>query len=283
MKELTLEDFERFVRNRPLPDTPGFYKLWRLRSGATGYTRHDIDYHDAVDNETVKGSVWRFPVRPSCDMEYEYHPTFEDAYRSMTTPSRIDNEIVCCGSGPEHIIGYRICRLGFGPHGTRDFYIEYSNYDGMFREYDRSSCSSYHWNTPGIYGKYLGRFPEQIAFRQGDIVETCMSRFEDGGMEYSALGVVVGIPWTVEEVWERIRDDVNSLDCNNRLEAYFEAPDHGGVDVEEYFILYGPVNESLTYATFRHPSEVRPPSFDVPAEAVETLRRYYDRYMETLL
>lgn len=280
MKKVTLEDYQRFVLNRPTPDTPGFYKLWRLKCKDTGYIRTEIEYQD--DEKVTVGAMWRFPISPLSEMEYEYHPTFEAAFDSMSLPSRIDDKIVYQDSTVNYVFGYRIHRLGYGPHGTRDFYIEYRHYDRFRKEYDRASCSSYHWNTPGIFGKYLGRIPEQMPFKIGDFVEIGVSRFEDKGKEYSVLGVVIGIPKTEEEVWECISEDVNSLNSEKPIETYFETPDQLGVDDEEYFILYGPANNSLNYAAFRHLSEVRPPTFEIPQEAKETLITYFNEYMASI-
>lgn len=158
--------------------------------------------------------------------------------------------------------GYQISRLGFGPHGTRDFYIQYWMYDSEQKELDRSSCSSYHWNMPGVYGKFLGRLPEDIRFREGDIVEISISRGKDVGKCCSTLGVIIGTPLTVREQWEQAKDGINRLAEEgepNPIEKYFEAPDCRGVDIEEYFILYGPYEEPMMYAAFQHPQEVRPP------------------------
>lgn len=276
--KITFKDYEYFVRNKPVPETPGFYKLWRLKCLDTEYIRHEVEYQDDSGGKAI-GAMWRFPIQPLNEMEFEYYPTFEDAYESMRQPSKIDSEIVYRDPKINYIFGYWISRLGFGPHGTKDFFIDYWHYDRLGKEYDRASCSSYHWNTPGIYGKYLGRLPEQIPFKNGDLVEIDVS---DRGNEYSVLGVVIGIPRTIEEVWNTICDDVNKLNCDNPIETYFDAPDKSGVDDEEYFILYGPYEDLMRFSTFRHPSEVRPPSFDIPEEAKKTLGKYYENYLASI-
>ena len=282
-RQVTYEDYEAFVRNRPQPDTPGFYKLWRLKCDATGYERHETEGESLNEKIPYKGYLWRFPIVAWRYEEFVYYPTFEEAYKAMTEYDDVDNSIVY--SSPKHTFGYQISRLGFGPHGTRDFYIQYWKYDSNQVEYDRSSCSSYHFNMPGIYGKYLGRFPENIRFQEGDIVEISVSRFEDAGKCYSTLGVVIGTPRTVRQKWEWDKAGINELAKKgepNPIEKYFENPDSWGVDIEEYFILYGPYEESMMYASFRHPQDVRPPSFDVPEEAKETLMKYYNEYLESL-
>lgn len=271
--KITFKDYDHFVRNKPVPETPSFYKLWRLKCEDSEYTRHEVEYQDNSKNKAI-GTIWRFPIQPLSKMEFEYHPTFEDAYESMRQPSQVDSWIY--DDRIKNIFGYQISRLGFGPLGTRDFYIDYWNYDRFGKEYNRASCSSYHWNTRGIHGKYLGRLPEQIPFKEGDLVECGLS---DRAEVYSMLGIVIGIPRTVEEVWNEISDDVNRLNCDNPLETYFEAPDMAGDDRDEYFILYGPYEDSMKFAEFYHPLQVRPPSFEIPEEAKEALRKYYDDYL----
>lgn len=272
-KRLTYEDFDRFVRNRPQPDTPGFYKLWRLQCNAIGYERHEVKSLNMNNEEPIKGYMWRFPIKPFEEMEFEYYPNFEEAYASMMTRDRIDD----CESNIT--FGYQISRLGFGSLSTRDYYVRYWMYDSDRKEYDRSSCSSYHWNQPGIYGKFLGRLPEEMHFKEGDIVEISTSRAEDKGKWYSTLGVVIGTPRSVKEIWNHLEDELNHhVASGNTIESYFDEPDHDGVDGEEYFILTGPYDEFERYTTFRHPIEVRPPSFLVPDEARDELLKYFKDY-----
>lgn len=276
-KKVTYEDFERFVRNRPQPDTSGFYKLWRLRCNAIGYECHDVNSISLNNEEPIKGYMWRYPIRPFEEMDFEYYPTFEEAHTSMMARDHIED---CEFNRP---FAYQISRLGYGPLGTRDFYVQYWSYDSHRQVYDRSSCSSYHWNQPGVYGKFLGRFPEEIYFKEGDIVEISTSRAEDKGEWHSTLGVVIGMPRSVKEVWNCIETALNQhVAGDNTIESYFDKPDHDGADGEEYFILTGPYDESERYATFRHPIEVRPPAFPVPDEAKETLRKYYEDYLASI-
>lgn len=273
------KDFEEFVRNRPQPDIPGFYKLWRFQCAAVGYACYEVKGVSLNKEASFKGYMWRFPIRPLNEMEYEYYPTFEEAYASMMERDGLNDSGPTPDPKPTYTFCYQITRLGFGPLGRRDFYLQYWQYDANRREFDRSSCSSYHWGQPGIYGKFLGRLPNQIPFKEGDIVEIGVSRFEDKGKWYSTLGVVIGVPRSVIEVWDGIKDDlIDHVSKGNTIESYFQEPDHDGVDSEEYFILYGPCEESMRYTTFRHPIEVRPPSFPVPEEARAELTRYYNEY-----
>lgn len=62
----------------------------------------------------------------------------------------------------------------------------------------------------------------------------------------------------------------------------FEEPDGSGADEDEYFVLYGPFDESLRYATFTAPEGVRPPSLPVPDEAREYIMENYRKYLKSL-
>lgn len=278
-KKITYKDFEKFVRNRPQPDNPSFYKLRRYQCTATGYDRHEVKRISLNKDILFKGYMWRFPIRSLNEMEYEYYPTFEEAYTSMMERDGLNESSSHPYPKPTYTFCYQITSLGFGPHGRRDFYLQYWQYDADRRQFDWSSCSSFHWGQPGIYGKFLGRSPEEIPFKVGDIVEIGVSRFEDKGKWYSTLGVMIGLPRSVNNIWDAINDDLNNhVAKGNSIESFFYEPDHNGVDGEEYFILYGPYDESLRYTTFRHPIEVRPPSFPVPDKARAELTKYYNEY-----
>lgn len=278
-KKIKYEDFEEFVRNRPQPNNPGVYKLWRFRCAAVGYDCHEVKGVSLNTDIAFNGYMWRFPIRPLNEMEYEYYPTFEEAYTSMMERDGLNDGGPYPYPKPTCTFCYQITRLGFGPLGRRDLYLQYWQYDADRREFDQSSCSSYHWGQPGIYGKFLGRLQDQIHFKKGDIVEIGVSRYEDKGKWYSTLGVVIGLPRSVKDVWDTINDDLSDhVAKGNSIESFFSEPDQGGVDSEEYFILYGPYDESLRYTTFRHPIEVRPPSFPVPDKARAELTKYYNEY-----
>ncbi len=126
-KKVTYKDFADFVRNRPIPDTPGFYKLWRLQCELTGYECHEFEDLSLNDKIPYQGKQWRFEIPRWHDMEYEYYATFEDAYAAMMEDWGRYEDI--CDKDPriDYTYGYMISRLGFGPHGTRDFFVEYWN------------------------------------------------------------------------------------------------------------------------------------------------------------
>lgn len=270
----TLKEFEEFVRNRPVPDTPGVYKLtiykWHGSSEDRLYNAMPLTVEDFDGNE-VSGFCWRFPFADGYDEpDYEYHSTFEQAHEAMMGYV-----------GGEDIYGFCINRLGYGPLGNHDWYMAYWSYDAKGHEFDHSSCSSYHYRQPGIYGKYLGRFPEEIPFKEGDIVQIVTSLHNHWGklVDHATLGVVVGTPRTVKDYWEGY---VEYMKNGGDEHEYFENPDHSGTDEEEYFIMYGPLDANMHNFTFRGAREVRPPAYPVPDDVRETLMEYYQDYLQYL-
>lgn len=271
----TLKEFEEFVRNRPVPDTPGVYKLtiykWNKHYPPKDgrYEAIPLTVEDSNDNE-VSGFCWRFPFTDDGrnQADYEYHPTFEQAHEAMMGYV-----------GGENIYGFCIDRLGYGPLGNHDWYVAYWSYDATGHEFDHSSCSSYHYNQPGIYGKFLGRFPEEIPFKEGDIVQIVVGLHNNLGklFYYSTLGVVAGTPRTVKDYWEGY---VEYMKNGGDEHKYFEEPDHAGTDEEEYFIMYGPFDDDQHNFTFRGAREVRLPAYPVPDNVRETLMGYYQEYQK---
>lgn len=111
MGKITLEDYKKYVRNRPSPDTFGFYKIWRLKCKDTGYICHEIEYIDEDSEKVVTGLQWRFPIPSLSEMEFEYYPTFDEAYAAMTKPSCIESSIAYKDSELKHTFGYQISAI----------------------------------------------------------------------------------------------------------------------------------------------------------------------------
>lgn len=86
-------------------------------------------------------------------------------------------------------------------------------YDGKGRLIDNSLASMHHYD----HGKFYGRPYERIRFKPGDLVE-----WFDGD-DTVTLGVVVGLPPTIEHCWERMKqvfEDKHFADVPNKEEAY---------------------------------------------------------------
>jgi hypothetical protein len=268
---MTLDEFKALVKNRPEPDTPGFYRLTVHHWCGTDACPKDASVRYSADLsgellrrcKNVQGAdlrVWRYRSHNVWRLtDHEYYATFEEAYEAMLhTPEtqRDRNSLV------DEIIGYSIERLGFGRLGVNDFYVSYHNYDARFREIGHSVCSSYHYEQPGIYGTFLGRFPEELC-KPGDIVEFRYC-YGDGEWDYNALGVVLKAPASVEDSWQ---PEINLEDNICR-----------GADEDEYFIRFAPSTPTEETCCYCNAQFVRTPAFSIPAEAHELLNSYYKLY-----
>jgi hypothetical protein len=249
---MTLEEFKSLVKNRPEPDTPGFYWLGTMYVWGDG--KYSPDEHNTPTKQCRKQepyTLWRY----ESSFKIEYYATFEDAFKAMHT---IKERILV----PNPIItGYVIQRAAFGPENG-SYCVNYRIYDAQFCEIGHSVHSLHHEATPGIYGKYLGRFPEEIRFHPGDIVEAHAIDGRDK-RTYHTLGIVVESPMTVEQMYR----PYFNIDDNY--------PDEFGTD--RYTICFAPLGSHSSLACRSMPvNKVYPPAFEVPEEARKCLVQYLD-------
>ena len=246
---MTLAEFENFVASRPQPDEPGFYSLVVYRRapwGSAGYERVLETW-----NNPQGLPLWRFLIeRPERGMEH--YATLHDAHAAMVSYA-----------GEEDIYKFVIMRRCFGAKGLGWFYVEYWKYDAAGREYERSACSSAHYGTRTIYGQFLGRFPHQMAYRPGDIVQFGYN-YRDGH-EYETLAVVVGQPRSVAEC----------MDYYQSLDEIPTSKINAGSDDDEYFLMFGPHNDTMVNYTFVNTFDISRPALPVPDEAHAALMSYF--------
>lgn len=255
---MTYPEFLDFACHRPEPDTPGFYKLeWFSHVPDAAYTPKEVE----------GGYIWSYRENPISDKgNYEYYPTFAEAYNAMLQKT-----------GTPGIYGFTILKLGYGPLGTKDFYINFRSYDAIGEEYLRSVCSSYHYNQPGPAGKFLGRDEATAHFKPGDIVQIdCYER--DSMWIRPTLGVIVERPLPVTHYWESYRQDHEELGKEDSDRQWFEAPSLTGSDEDEYFIQTGPYDPELHNFTFRNAIELHLPALPVPTPIRDLLLSYYQTY-----
>jgi hypothetical protein len=256
---MTLEEFKSLVKNRPEPDTHGFYCLdvllgWDLdlNREEEGYSAVEITLPANRRRKMAPYTAWRYGQAKSYS---EYYATFDDAYQAMHTFTQRMKSIFT-------VVGYSIRKLAFGQvSSTGSNCVSYLNYDAQFRETGHSVHSLYHEGTSSIYGKYLGRFPEEM-HQPGDIVEASVKLGDDKSPDFT-LGIVIESPMSVEQMYR----PYFNLDDNY--------PDEFGTDY--YRICFGPLGSHGDERSRLVPaSDVRTPIFDVPAEARDTLIQYRD-------
>lgn len=140
---MTFEEFKEMVRTRPMPDTPGCYRLTMLRT----------------DNARVESG---------------YYATKEDAEAEMLKRACDDKELT-----------FKIDRIGFGQMAPVQFPVEEWLYDCSGRLLEQASCSAYHYQQPGIYGKFFGYLSPRRPFMANEYVTVRNLQGQ------SVLGIVV--------------------------------------------------------------------------------------------
>ncbi len=254
------QDFVGLACYRRRPDTPGFYKLERFDHAP------DATY---VPRAVDGGYIWSYDERLLSEVSnYEYYPTFDEAHDAMM--SKI---------GKDGAYAFVIRKLGYGPSGTKDFYIHFTSYDANGEEILHSVCSSYHYNLPGVAGKFLGRDDATVRFNFGDIVQIdqygCGLKWKQG-----TLGIVVGLPWSPKEFWELYEEDLRKLGPELADDRWFEQPSTTGSDDDEYFIQIGPYDGAMSNFTFRNAIDIHLPALPIADTITESLRGYYRNYLE---
>jgi hypothetical protein len=256
---MTLEEFKSLVKNRPEPDTPGFYRLdvllgWDLdlNREEEGYSAVEITLPANRRRKMAPYTAWRYGQAKNYS---EYYATFEDAFQAMHTFTQRMKSIFT-------VVGYSIRKLAFGQVSfTGSNCVNYLNYDAQFRETGHSVHSLYHEGTSSIYGKYLGRFPEEM-HQRGDIVEASVKLGDDKSPSFT-LGIVIESPMSVEQMYR----PYFNIDDNY--------PDEFGTDY--YRICFGPLGSHGNEPSRLVPAcDVCTPIFEVPAEARDTLIQYRD-------
>ncbi len=140
-------------------------------------------------------------------------------------------------------------------------------YDAKGRLIDNSQASMYHHDR----GKFYGRPADKIRFKPGDLVE-----WFDGD-DTVTLGVVVGVPPTIDYCWERMKrvfEDKNFANVLNKEEVYiydFTDDSYTVVDTPDYMASQEHV--SAHYIAF--------PSIPVPQELRERHKKVYRDYLST--
>lgn len=260
--KMTYKEFLQLACFRPHPATKGFYKL--------EWFKHNEDDHYS-QCEIPGGFLWEYRGLSVGDIgNFEYYPTFEGAHSAMSQKI-----------GTENIDGFIIRKLGYGLLGTKDFYLHFTSYDAEGKEILHSVCSSYHYNQPGLAGKFLGRDDISAHFKLGEIVQIERS-VRDSMWAKCTLGVVVGLPRSTFDFWNSYEEDVKELGRQEANEKWFDKPSMMGSDDDEYFIQFGPYEPDMLNFTFRNAVDIRLPALHVPKEVRDMLHEYHKGYIDYL-
>lgn len=119
---------------------------------------------------------------------------------------------------------------------------------------------------------YLGHPAEEIKFREGDIVEFGMHTFPSGEFR-PTLGVVIAVPSTLEQCWEKLKDFPNFED----VAGYAE---HARVGYYSYLVAIGRYQPDLQHYYPVCLNNISHPSQPVSAEERAKLMDWYDQAVE---
>ncbi|MCM1005575.1 MAG: hypothetical protein NC402_04685 [Prevotella sp.] len=188
------EEFMEIAQRRPQVEALSVYRLteYYQHSGtAEGYLQDD-------ETEEYYALLLK---------SYTYFSSFEEAERSIAEKVEFLKKYPNAAS-VQMILVERIAldRPGFPQP------MEWRMYDKDGRLLDRSVYTATDHSTEPPYAYYyLGRKPEEIRFKPGDIVEV-MGREDENSPTRVTLARVLSSPLTIEQVWEKKKE---LLDCED--------------------------------------------------------------------
>lgn len=252
---MNYEEFEDMVRQRPSPDTPGYYslKVWTYDN-------------DTFSREDVNGQItYRCPL----SVRQAEFSTKEEAVAAM-------QDIIA--SSAEKVCMFRLSRLPFGRFDETPFWLEAWTFDAAGRIIQESPYSATHYNESGIDGKFFGYLPEKIRWRKGQIVSILHSYFQDSRY-YATLAIVVDTPKDTAEGYEDyIYATQQWIRDGNSPATWLEMTGYPGSDDDEMFLQFGPYTEDCINFTFDNPLVVFPAPADLTGDVKAELRSWYDDY-----
>ncbi len=260
----SLSEFEEMVLNRQVPDMPGYYRLtvWRYCSSCEGDFRFKLE-----------DSTYRVPVCEPSWMgrlpETGIFTTMDDAIGAM---KRL--------AGQPDILSFEIEKFPYGDITDHHFSIDSLQYDSEGRFVQRASCSAYHYEKPGIYGKFFGHFPDQMPYKIGDIVTVIISE-PMKNMKYAVLGVVAMHPKTIKDGYSEYKSALKAwVKAGNTPETWLDTNKYSGSDEDEYFIQIGAMDKYMQKFTFINPMSVMPAPTNLPEKVKADLMKWYGEYLD---
>lgn len=188
------EEFMEIAQRRPQVETPSVYRL-------SEYYQHS-DTADGYLHDDETEEYYALLLK-----SYTYFSSFEEAERSIAEKVEFLKKFPNAAS-IQMILVERIAldRPGFPTP------MEWRMYDKEGRLLDRSVYTATDHSDELPYAHYyLGRKPEEIRFKPGDIVEV-MEREDENSLTRVTLARVLSSPLTIEQVWEKKKELLNCDD-----------------------------------------------------------------------
>lgn len=167
----------------------------------------------SAENRVFRLSVWQYASDSHKSIEsdgcYRVKKIREMVFASKEEAEESILSLDCCRNDIYRFIIGEMPTEPFADGAVRNEWV----YDAQGSLIDNSLASMYHLDR----GKFYGRRNEQIRFKPGELVEW----FD--GYDTVTLGVVVGLPPTIEHCWERMKRvlvDKHFANVPNKEEAY---------------------------------------------------------------
>lgn len=284
----SLRAFEKMVRERPVPDMSGYYRL-TVRSYSPDPRRSVREYvnslADRVSCEPIMLRERRhnhdhFFYMPGCSYNANiFHPEYAD-YSSLEESLKAMEQLV----GKRNILTFEIRHQPFGQLSSTGTWTEAWMYDARGSLIQKSSCSELHDRKPGLYGKFFGHFPEELPYRKGDIVIALNRNEILRGAPYrkAVLGVVAEEPCSISDAYKDFRTMIKKrIRKGLPINDWVEETDYRGHSDDEYMILTGAFDGDFKNVSFHHPMDILPVRFPLLPEVTEHLKMYYMQYLST--
>ncbi|MCH5233730.1 MAG: hypothetical protein J1E16_00410 [Muribaculaceae bacterium] len=241
---MTKEEFYTLATNRPAITGDSIYKL----------TIREIDKNTTGFKKDEKTGDWCYEIGTS----HNWYTSKDKAVKYMLKYIQESDSHY-----RKHIHSALIERIPANTLFEDGGQLEWWLYDKNGKEIDRSVCTWEINEEPSEASIFMGRLPEEIKFKMGDIVEIV-----DDNKVF--LSVINGLPSSIEEIWKlyekRIRNNGNDKNKGVPL-SLFDAM------ADMYFYI-----QANGFDPDTSPYHISKPSFPVPEKAKEILTTRYDTW-----
>lgn len=237
---------------------PGFWRL-SFQEATGGYICEDVSSEDNHDTAPLN---FYYKIRELFSRDrMAYYRTFEEARDAMLDIAHSRNDIRM----------FTIEKHPFNGEPDFDDWTRQYIFDHEGKLLDRSVCSSYHWDKPGLEGQYLGRSPTMPRYKPGDIVEITTIDTKNKGI-FARLAIVI---WEGPSRKSFHKTYLRSLSRKDFTDIPMRC-----IDDDEYFVQFGPFGKYMNNFSFESALDMLPPRFPVPDIAREKLAEWYKTYLE---
>ncbi|MDE7386881.1 MAG: hypothetical protein K2N28_07055 [Muribaculaceae bacterium] len=200
-------------------------------------------------------------------VESGYYATKEDAEAEMLKRACNDKELT-----------FKIDRIGFGQVASVQFPVEEWLCDCEGKLLEQASCSSFHYQQPGIYGKFFGHV---LSPRRPFMVNQYVTVRNRQGQ--SVLGIVLSEGLSLDWGYRNYRWTLDEwIREGNQPDEWVNTTLFPGSDEDEYFVQFGPFTELMENFAFFHPMNMTPVQRMLSDEETADLKKWHRDYLDYL-